>query len=65
MEDIKLDSLKYDEGYGVTGNLSHYIVLNNILTEEQSKLFRKVLEKENTEKYKEYTRYEKRLKGVT
>jgi hypothetical protein len=52
---------KYDGGYGVNGNPSHYIVLNGLLNEEQSKIFREELEKEDKRKYLEYLEYEERV----
>lgn len=60
---LNLNSLKYDGGYGVNGNLSHYILLNSILPEEYSEFFRDELKKDNPEKYEEYLIYEKRLNG--
>lgn len=51
--------LAYDSGYGLIGNLTKIILLNDIFSEEDSKEYRKKLKKEDPKKYEQFLEFEK------
>lgn len=58
----KKDEMYLDGGYGLIGNLSTKMVLDNI-PKDKAKEYREQLEKENSLAYKQYCEWEKRIKG--
>ena len=52
--------MEYDEGYGLIGNITKYIMLNEIMSKEEADKYREELQKEDKEKYKQYLKYENR-----
>ena len=53
-------TMEYDEGYGLIGNITKYIMLNEIMNKEESEEYREELQKEDKEKYEQYLKYENR-----
>ena len=56
-----VNKIKYDNGYGINGNPSYYILLNDLLNEKQSRIIREELKKTDKDKYSEYLEYEQRV----
>lgn len=48
-----------DGGYGLVGNISKFLILNDFMNDEQSKEYREKLKKEDSETYEQYLNFEK------
>lgn len=53
--------MKQDKGYGQTGNLTQYFILET-LPPQQAKEHRQSLQNKNPEQYKEYLEWEQKIK---
>ena len=53
-----------DGGYGLIGNLGKWLLLNDILSEEDAMEYRAELEKNDSERYNQYLEWERMLEKV-
>ncbi len=57
-------SVIIDGGYGLIGNLSKWLLLNDMLSEEDALDYRAELEKNDSERYNQYLEWEKAMNEI-